>query len=244
MQPNPPIEAHVASHPRRSSRKAFGVALGVAGAGALGAIPLGAAPGIEAGPDPLALLVWLSVVAAGAGWLCGALGVPLLGCALAAPGVWMVALALAGVASERDLQAPLWPALAVTGLFAGGHGLGRLAPRSPLAGSGLCLFAAGLLVALPGRGALAREPWPPAAAGLLLDLSPATLVCESAGIDWMRHPSVYAPAGTDRFQRAPYRGRLAGPAVLLLGCLLSAGAAALDRSRARLPVAREGSQPR
>ncbi|HVS09462.1 MAG TPA: hypothetical protein VMS76_06260 [Planctomycetota bacterium] len=228
--------------PARSRRREFGLALGVAFAGALGALPLGVAPGMEAGPDPVALLVWLSVRAVGAGWLCGALGVPLSSYALAAPGAWMVALALAGAASERDLPAPLWAALAWTGLFAAGHGLGRLAPRSPVAGAGLCVLAAGLLVALPGRGSLAREPWPPEAARLLLELSPATLLCESAGIDWMRHPSVYAPAGTDRFQRAPYRGRLAGPAVLLLGCLLSAGAAAVDRSRTL--AAREGSSPR
>jgi hypothetical protein len=218
------------ARPAGGPRRKFGLALGVACAGALGALPLGAAPGMEAGPDPVALLVWLSVLAVGAGWLCGALGVPLLSYALAAPGAWMVALAMADAASERDLPAPLWPALAWTGLFAAGHGLGRLAPRSPLAGSGL-----------PGRGSLAQEPWPPEGARLLLELSPATLLCESAGIDWMRHPSVYAPAGTDRFQRAPYRGRLAGPAVLLLGCLLSAGAAALDRSRAL--AAREGSSP-
>jgi hypothetical protein len=40
----------------------------------------------------------------------------------------------------------------------------------------------------------------------------------------MRHAALYDPAGTDRFARQPYRGPLAGAALLLVGWLLAAAA--------------------
>jgi hypothetical protein len=97
------------------------------------------------------------------------------------------------------------------------------------------LLVAALLAGLPGRGGALGAPLEPALARLALDLSPATLVLESAGVDWMRDPAVYDPVATDRFQRLPYRGALAGPLVLLVGCAL-ASLAGLRLRRARRPV--------
>jgi hypothetical protein len=48
---------------------------------------------------------------------------------------------------------------------------------------------------------------------------------ECAGVDWLRHPAIYEPAGAldiDPGLRQPFRGKLAGPALLLLGCALAA----------------------
>ena len=202
---------------------------------ALVAAAVGVAGALAAGGDPVSLLVWLALLAPAAGYLCGALGVGLLPFGLAAPGVWMVALVVLDGLSPGELPTPFWAALVWTGLFAGGAGAGRLGRRfagdAGWAGAGLLLLGATLLTALPGRGGAADAPWPPAAARVLLDLSPATLVVESAGVDWMRHPAVYDPAGTDRFQRPAYRGELAGPLALLVGCVLAAAARGIDRRR-------------
>jgi len=194
------------------------IALALAAAGGLGALATGG--------DAVDLLIWLAILAPAAGYLAGALGVGLLPYGLAAPGGWMVTLVVVAGWEGRDLATPLWAALAWTGLFAAGAGagaLGRALRGDPgWTGAGLLLLLATLLVALPGRGGATERPWPPAVARVLLDLSPATLVVESAGVDWMRHPSVYDPAGTARFQRSSYRGELAGPVALLVGCLLAA----------------------
>lgn len=210
--------------------------LAVAAVGCLGAFAVGR----EAG-DPVAFLIWLAVTAPACGFLLGALGVRPWPFAPAAPGIWMAALAWLDVASARDLATPIWSALAWTGLFALGLGLGRL--RAPgrgidarsraLGGAGVLLVIAAALVALPGKGGVADEPWPAATASVLLDLSPATLLVESAGVDWMRHPSVYEPVRTDRFQRVPIRGELAGPLSLVVGYLVAFGAGFLLRSTAR-----------
>ncbi len=213
------------ARPSPSPLARLGLALLVAGLGALGAA--------VGEPDPVRLLIWLALVAAAAGYLLGALGVGLLPYGIVAPGVWMVVLVgLDGVA-ERDLPTPLWAALGWTGLFAVGVALGRVGrrvlPGSTWSGAGALLLAAALTTGLAGRGGLGDRPWPPEAARRLLDLSPATLLVESAGVDWMRHPAVYDAAGTDRFERAPYRGSLAGPLTFVVGCLLFALVAACDR---------------
>lgn len=76
-------------------------------------------------------------------------------------------------------------------------------------------------------------PWSPEVAARLLDLSPMTLLMESAGVDWMRHPAIYEAAGTDRIGpglRSVFRGPVAGSATLLVGCATLA-AHALHRRR-------------
>ncbi len=64
-------------------------------------------------------------------------------------------------------------------------------------------------------------PWSPGVTSWLLDLSPRTLLMESAGLDWLRHPAVYEAAGTDRLGpglRTVFAGPVAGSATLLVGC--------------------------
>jgi hypothetical protein len=217
--------------PEPGSARSLAIVLLVAAGGLLGALgTLDERAGAGRAADPVALLAWLSIYALPAGWLVRGLGPRLVPFGIAAPGAWMAVLALVDERSALDLPTPLWAALVWSGAFAAGHGLaGLLGPASGTAartwgGAGVLLLLGGLLAGLPGAGGAAARPWPPAAARRLLDLSPASVVIESAGVDWMRHPALYDPVGTDRFLRRPHRGALAGPVALVLGCLLAAGA--------------------
>jgi hypothetical protein len=99
--------------------------------------------------------------------------------------------------------------------------------------SAACFLACGALNALAISGTWLASPLPPALAARLLDLAPATLLSECAGLDWMRHPAIYEPAGTidiDPSLRVAWRGILAGPIVFLVGC---AAAFAADRIAGR-----------
>ena len=199
--------------------------------GALGA--LGTLPGAR-GPDPLAELAWIALIALPCGLACGALELKLWPFAASVPALWMKALALAGALSERALATPLWSALCWSGLFAAGWGLGRWRASGPRAAAALACLSV-VLAVLPSAGSFAGRPWPPAVAARLLDLSPVSVCMEAAGVDWLRHPAVYEPAGAldiDPGLRQPFRGKLAGPALLLLGCALAAFGAARARTRA------------
>jgi len=190
------------------------------GFGALGA--LGAWPGAR-GSDPLVEMAWIAVVALPCGLASGALDLRLWPFAASVPALWMSALALAGASSDRPLATPLWAALCWSGIFLGGWGLGRACAASArTVAAGLVLALA--LALLPSAGAFLGRPWPPAVAARLLDLSPVSVCMESAGVDWLRHPAVYEPAGAldiDPSLRHPWRGKLAGPVLFLLGCLLA-----------------------
>ena len=75
-------------------------------------------------------------------------------------------------------------------------------------------------------------PWSPGVTSWLLDLSPRTLLMESAGLDWMRHPAMYEAAGTDRLGpglRTVFAGPVAGSTTLLVGCAALAGRALIRR---------------
>src|SRR6185295_5414128 len=113
---------------------------------------------------------------------------------------------------------------AIAGLFAIGFALGALPSRSAWRRAGIVLLCEAFLCALPLSGALLRTRPAPAVNARLLDLSPATLVVECAGVDWMRHPAVYDAASTsdiDPILRSPYDGRLAGGLVFVVGCALA-----------------------
>ncbi len=102
---------------------------------------------------------------------------------------------------------------------------GTLAGRQVIAGAGEPLV---LLVAWTADGAASGwglpepvPPWSPRVTATLLDLSPRTLLMESGGADWLRHPSVDEPAGTDRIGpglRSVFAGQVAVSATLLVGC--------------------------
>ncbi len=200
--------------------------------GALGAF--GTLPG-RRGPDPLAALAWIAILALPCGLACGGLRLRPWPFAASVPALWMIALALAGVASERTLGTPLWAALGWTGIFAAGWGLARACSAGARGVAiGLCLSLS--LAVLPAAGAFLGRPWPAPVAARLLDLSPVGVCMESAGVDWLRHPAIYEPAGAldiDPGLRQPFRGKLAGPALLLLGCALAAFGTVRARARER-----------
>jgi hypothetical protein len=229
-------------------RNALGVLVLVTLLGGLGALP-GAAGAL----DPVTLLGWLALWAPAAGALCGAHGVRLFPFGLAVPGTWLLLVAALGADGQRGPATPLWAGAALGGLFALGVALGRLAcgpaPRAEgfallgglaLPTAGLALLGGLALALLPtgggllaGGAELARTH--PRAAARLLDASPLVLVLDCAGWDWTHaHPELYARAGVEWFQRRPWPGNLAGPASLVVGCVL-AGLARARRGAAAAP---------
>jgi hypothetical protein len=218
----------------------FAVPLAVAIAGALGAIPS------RSGSDPVALLAWISIWAAAGGYLCAAGDVRRLAFAALPPAAWMGLAAIVDGLSPRDLPSPAWAALAWSGIFAAGFGLGRLSTSpSGIPGASVLFLLASLLAALPILPGHFGEPLAPPVEARLLDLSPATLVEECAGIDWMRHPAIYDAAGSadiDPSLRLPYRGALAGPIAFVVGCLLAAIGEGIARARAKRPPSIEAEK--
>ncbi|QDU67937.1 hypothetical protein Pla86_30250 [Planctomycetes bacterium Pla86] len=202
-------------------------------------------PGTGGAPDLLALLAWLTWTGGAAGWLAGAAGVrPVIG-ALCASAAWSLAVACAVALGPQRQVDPglvravlgLGPAL---GLAVAGLAWGARRPTWAPAGATATLALTVTLCALPGRADLVERGWAerrPQLAATLLDLSPLSVAAETAGVDWMRHPSVYGPAGTDWFsdRRRPH-GPLAAMVALVLGCSLgfaSAGVRRADRNAAR-----------
>ena len=217
----------------RTAARDFLLPLALAAAGALGALP-----GSRSGADPVALLAWISILSAAAGFLGGAAGIRHAALAVLPPAAWMGLAAVVDGLSPRDLPAPAWAALAWSGLYAGGFGLGRLSRGGAVAGASVLLLLASLLAALPILSGSLGAPLPPPVEARLLDLSPATLVEECAGIDWMRHPAIYDGAGSadiDPSLRLPYRGSLAGPIAFVVGCLLAAAGEGIARARSKPP---------
>ncbi len=198
---------------------------------------LSAGLGMLGGADPVGELAWLVLLAPAAGAACGARGISIFPFGLAVPGTWFLCLVLADARSPRDLPTPLWAAAGVVGLFALGLALGRLAPARPAALAGSLLLAGCTLAGLSvGLGLSAPEAFlarsHPGLASALLAASPLTFAFDCAGWDWAHtNPDVYARSGVEWFQRRPWPGHLAGPAVLVVGCLLSWFAG--FRSRAR-----------
>jgi hypothetical protein len=202
------------------SARDLGVALLIAAIGALGAWP-----GERGEPDPLALLVWLALIAMACGFACGAMGLRLWPASAVVPAVWMFLIGIVDALAEtRDLPRPLWAGCAIFGLFAAGFGLGSRFSSHLWRGTSLTLLVTAIACALPMCGALLRMPPSPRVTARLLDLSATALVAECAGVDWMRHPAIYDAASTESIDpslRSPYDGRLAGGIVFVVGCALA-----------------------
>jgi hypothetical protein len=202
------------------SARDLAIALAIAAIGALGAWP-----GARGEPDPVALLVWLALIAPACGFACGALQLRPWPAAAVVPATWMFLVGVVdALAQSRDLPRPVWAGCAIAGLFAVGFGFGSLFTASLWRGIGLALLLTALLCALPLCGGFLRTPPTARITARMLDLSPATLVAECAGVDWMRHPAVYDAASTsdiDPTLRSPYDGRLAGGLVFVVGCALA-----------------------
>jgi hypothetical protein len=170
-------------------------------------------------------LAWVALCAPAAGHLTGAspgnalrFVWPLVSWAL----VFGICIALSGA------PVSLWAALVLIGLFLLGAASGR-ASHETWSGAGLWLVLAFALAGAPlGFGRLAT-PLPPEWTARLLDLSPLSLVLESAGVDWMRHPAIYDAAGTLDIGpelRQAWRGMVAGPALFVVGCFALAASTA------------------
>lgn len=202
--------------------------------------------------DLLAVLSWLVWTALPLGLWAGRAGAG-AGAFLGAAAAWAaagVASALLGPARqlEPDGVRALCGVAVALGPLALGLGLGAAWPRAAALAAYVALAVALVATGLPvglglrtdqqgGQELAARAP---DTASRLLDLSPVTIAAESAGIDWMRHPAVYGPAGTDWFsgRRRPYSGT-SGAVALLLGI----AAAALLRRMTRDVRARDHAVP-
>ncbi len=146
-------------------------------------------------------------------------------------------------AAWGSLPFPGWAGAVLAGLYLSGasfapaEGVAGPLPVGVRRGALLLLLGWGADGAAAGWGILEPSPpWSPGVAGAMLDLAPRTLLMESAGVDWMRHPMVYGPVGTDRIGpgiRSVYAGPVAGSATLLVGCLLMAARIVVERRRLR-----------
>jgi hypothetical protein len=166
--------------------------------------------------DPVRAIAWLAIWAPAAGAVAQSFGRPGL---LVPAGfvAWLISAPFDHRISAIG---------AILGLTSLGWGLGTWFDVARARVFGVLLLLSATLAGLPsagGRGSGAA--WPPEVAAVLLNLSPATLAAESAGVDWMTRPAVYEPVGADAIGpdlRVPYR-RLAGWVVLLVGCSITCG---------------------
>ncbi|HIL36446.1 MAG TPA: hypothetical protein EYG26_03095 [Planctomycetes bacterium] len=190
----------------------------------LGAVALAAA---RWGAGPVPALVFAALLAPMIGACLGAAGpgVPKLWASFRMGLAALVILACWALVPGVD---PVGVVLAWSGLMLLGSGLaalmhGRWSIDRRSLGAAL-FFLGALLSALPGgAGRLQGGAFDPATTAWLLDLSPATLMVESAGLDWLRHPAVYGPAGGDALGpdlRGPW-GALAGGVLALVGYALT-----------------------
>jgi hypothetical protein len=210
-----------------SSRRA-GLALAAA-AGALGLLS-----GARGSLDPSALLAWLVLAAPAVGALCG--GITRTASVLVVPLSWSALLLWASARSSGRLATPGWAACAVGGLFLAGVAVAWRTRWAPSAAAGLAVLTLALSGAALGFGFVPvgaeLAPSHPAFAARLLDLSPLVLAFDCAGQDWVHaQPDLYVQAGIEWLPRHPYRGSLAGPLVLVVGCALSGLARSVKSAR-------------
>jgi hypothetical protein len=183
--------------------------------------------------DPFALCAWAMLLAAPAGYGCGALGVRLWPMGLAPPAVWMIALVQADLVGERDVAATIAPGLLWTGVFLFGLGLGGARVRRACVGDARvdALRGAGLLLALGAAlawlailtsvttGATGFAAAHPDVQARLCELSPLAPLFDAAGWDWMRANALsYRLAGAEWVARRPWNGALAATATVVVGC--------------------------
>lgn len=227
LRSNEPGAAGVRSDPTMTDReRSPSPRFRSAGAACAAAIGLAGFVPLDGRVDPVRALVVLALWAAPAGWLAArtALG-------WAVPLVWCATVAVALGDLDRV------PAcLAIVGTYALGRGAASLGPRradgTRPAGVATALLVTTSLALAPGLAGVVAEPWPTPVAARLLDVSPVVLVCESAGIDWMRRPGVYETVGCDRFPRTSFATSWTGGWVAAVGLALAC-LGELRRRRAR-----------
>jgi hypothetical protein len=231
--------------PRPMLERRQGIAIGACVLlGALGLLP--AAGGK---PDPLAFLAWLALIASAAGAVTGAARVPPLPYGIAVPAAWTFGLIATDLAASRHVPTPAWAACAVTGSFLVGSAVGSVLRRHPWGAAGACMLVTLALAVGPLAGMLSREApgsvrAHPRLARALLDVSPLVFATECAGLDWVHaHPDMYVYSGVEWFQRRPWRGPLAAPAWLVVGCVLAQAAALRSRASPKRAEVDEDEPP-
>ena len=157
--------------------------------------------------------------------------------AAAAAGLVLLAFGLCSSGVLGRLPDTTRAAAAVAGAFGVAGALGGTRVSSGLVrAAALVLLARFLDGAASGWEILGpAPPWSAEWAGRLLDASPSAFVMEAGGVDWMRHPSVYDPVGTDRIGpgiRSGYAGTVAANVLLVVGCISTALAAMRGQGRA------------
>ncbi|MEO0650865.1 MAG: hypothetical protein AAFZ65_09310 [Planctomycetota bacterium] len=184
-----------------------------------------ALPGTAGSGDLLVVLGLTALAALPLGIWAGAAGVGAKGLSIALA-AWPVAAATCvALGPQRQLEPSIATAVAGAcapmGLALLGSSVGRRwRPHAPLLAHAAALAALLSVGAAVGGGLYAprlAERHPDRAAALL-DGSLLTVSAEAAGVDWMRHPVIYGPAGTDWFsdRRRPYT-TLAGAGLLVVG---------------------------
>jgi len=200
-----------------------------------GALLLAGLGFLPAGQGPDIFLAWACLLAPALGGFVGAAGIGLLWGATVPAGLTL-GLVWSDLFSPVDLPTPLWAALFVAGLFLCGMALGRLFPGSGVPLAGLVMFlgllASGLSIqggfAGPG-GSWARTH--PGLAALFLELSPLVWAYDCAGLDWTHaQEDMYRLSGVEWFGRRAWRGTLAGPFSIVVGCTLFLLASMLQNS--------------
>lgn len=165
---------------------------------------------------PINLLAWFAISAATLGALASSLGLRFWPLGFVPPALWMATYTLIDAESLHGAPTPFYAGLVFAGLFAIGFATG--VRSKGLSVVGLVSFVTLLLVSAPQVATLFGESLTPQGIRVALDLSPVTWVIESAGLDWMRHPSVYDLAGSlPPDVRSPFQGMLAGPTIFLVG---------------------------
>jgi len=163
-------------------------------------------------------LAWYALAAPAIGCLGGKLGLRFWPLGFVAPALWMGAYSVSTASSMQAAPTPFYAALVWTGLFAAGWAGGVSVLRRGWGGPGWLLLLSAGAAGLSALVALFGQSPPQSVVAFALDLSPVTCVMESAGLDWMRHASIYELAGSlAPDARTPYRGMLAGPLCLVVG---------------------------
>lgn len=158
---------------------------------------LGLLPGPR-GSDPVALLVWLALVALPCGALARSLRLSLVPHTLGVVGCFGFALAGASAASARFVPSLVGGLLVVGSLVALGSLLGGWLERRGAGGGavlvvGLVSSALGLA---PAAGSWLGRPLEPDWAEWSLQASPVVATLAAAGLDVLRHPLFYDSATT------------------------------------------------
>lgn len=194
----------------------------------VGAVAILGAPWV--GGWRTAPLEWWATVALGVGALLGAGAAALPSrrqriASLTPLPLLLLLCAAAEIGPIARVPEPVRGASAIAGMLL----IGAAAVSRPRRGLALAVWFVALATLFDGAAIGwtvlgSGPPFSSSTTAMLLDISPRAFALESSGVDWMRHPSVYEPAGTDRIGpelRTGWSGSVAAYVVLVMGWGLS-----------------------